>query len=56
MTADVANDVIMSELPDIHAAPLTADVAIDGGAYAKVVRISAGGNSVTTVSAFNSSI
>jgi hypothetical protein len=56
MTADVADDVIISMLPDLHDASMTAEVAIDGGEYAKVMSDSVGGNSVTPVSAFNSSI
>jgi hypothetical protein len=55
-TADVAYGVIFSMLPDLHDTPMTAELAIDGGGYAKVVSDSAGGNSVTPVSAFNSSI
>jgi hypothetical protein len=56
MTADVADDVILSMLPDLHDAPMRAEVVIDGGEYAKVMSDSVGRNSVTPISAFNSSI
>jgi hypothetical protein len=56
MTADVAEDVITSKLPDLVGIPLAAEVVIDNGGYSKIMRDSAGGNSVTSVSKFNSSI
>jgi hypothetical protein len=56
MTADVANDVITSKLPDLGGAPLTAEVPIDNDGYAKIMCDSAGGNSATSAYKFNSSI
>jgi hypothetical protein len=57
MTADVANDaeVIASKLFDFHGTALSARLPIDDDEYERIIR-TAGGNSGTPVSAFNSSI
>jgi hypothetical protein len=57
MTADVANDaeVIASKLFDFHGTALSAGLPIDDDEYDRIIR-TAGGNSGTPVSAFNSSI
>jgi hypothetical protein len=52
----MAVDVITSQLLDLSNDPMTAEVPIDDGGYIKISRASTGGNSVTPVSAFNSSI
>jgi hypothetical protein len=52
----MADAVITSTHPDIHDVPLTADVVIDDIEYAQIMRGIVGDNSVTPVSAFNSSI
>jgi hypothetical protein len=57
MTADVANDaeVIASKLFDFQGTALSARLPIDDDEYERIIR-TAGGNSGTPVSAFNSSI
>jgi hypothetical protein len=57
MTADVANDVdlITSKLFDFHGAALSAGLPIDDDEYEQIIS-TCDGNSVTPVSAFNSSI
>ena len=55
-TAEMSDAVINSTLSDIHDVPLAVDVAIDDGEYAEIMRYIVDDNSVTPVSAFNSTI
>lgn len=58
MTAIAGDAFVVSVMSDNHDAPLDTDVAIDVAEYARIMRGIAldGGESVTPVSAFNSSI
>jgi hypothetical protein len=52
----MSDAVINSTLSDIHDVPLAVDVTIDDGEYAEIMRYIVDDNSVTPVSAFNSTI
>jgi hypothetical protein len=56
MTEKIEDSVIASMLPDISDVPLTADVAVDDGEYAQILRDIVTDNSGFPVSFFNSSI